>query len=66
MLRDFHAVMPRAVDGTPYAYVAHATACGYGEDLIRAGWASDSGVVETLAHVRAARSFSPISRSCSI
>ncbi|WP_418256026.1 BadF/BadG/BcrA/BcrD ATPase family protein [Gordonibacter urolithinfaciens] len=59
MLRDFHAVVPRAVDGTPYAYVAHATACGYGEDLIRAGLGFDSGVVETLAHVRAARSFSP-------
>ncbi len=59
MLGDFHAVVPRGVDGKPYAYVAHATACGYGEDLIRAGLGFNSGVVETLAHVRAARSFSP-------
>ena len=51
--------MPRGADGEPSAYVAHATACGYGENLLRAGLGLDSGVVETLAHVRAARSFRP-------
>ena len=59
MLGDFHAAVPRGADGEPYAYVAHATACGYGENLLRAGLGLDSGVVETLAHVRAARSFRP-------
>jgi predicted CoA-substrate-specific enzyme activase len=32
---------------------------GYGEDLIRAAFAVDDGVVETMAHYRAARCFAP-------
>ena len=32
---------------------------GYGEDLIRAAFALDDGVVETMAHFRAARNFVP-------
>ena len=32
---------------------------GYGEDLIRAAFALDDGVVETMAHYRAARFFAP-------
>ena len=59
MLGDFYAALPRAADRRPYAYVAHATVTGYGEDLLRAGLSVDSGVVETLAHVRAARQFRP-------
>ena len=59
LLKRFYATMPRAADGTPYAHVAHAVACGYGEDMLKAGLGIDSGVVETLAHVRAARMFQP-------
>ena len=32
---------------------------GYGEDLVRAAFALDDGVVETMAHYRAARFFAP-------
>lgn len=59
LLSQFYAAVPRAANGEPDVYVAHATACGYGEDVLRAGLGIDSGVVETLAHVRAARLFDP-------
>ena len=59
MLADLFVALPRATNGTPYAYFAHATVTGYGEDLLRAGLGIDSGVVETLAHVRAAQQFRP-------
>ncbi|RDB63148.1 hypothetical protein C1878_04580 [Gordonibacter sp. 28C] len=59
MLKRFYAAMPRAVNGVPYVHVAHAVACGYGEEVLKAGLGIDSGVVETLAHARAARMFQP-------
>ena len=39
--------------------IARATVTGYGEDLLKAGFGFDSGVVETVAHLRAARQFQP-------
>ena len=36
-----------------------AAATGYGEDLIKAAFSLDTGIVETLAHYRAAREFEP-------
>ncbi|MGV8056713.1 MAG: acyl-CoA dehydratase activase-related protein [Smithellaceae bacterium] len=39
--------------------IARTAVTGYGEDLIRAAFGIDDGVVETLAHYRAARTFSP-------
>jgi predicted CoA-substrate-specific enzyme activase len=39
--------------------VARSAVTGYGEDLIRAAFAIDDGVVETVAHYRAARQFLP-------
>jgi len=39
--------------------VARTAVTGYGEDLIRAAFAIDDGVVETVAHYRAARHFLP-------
>lgn len=59
MLKSFYAAVPRTVKGEAYAYVAHAAVCGYGEDMLKAGLGIDSGVVETLAHVRAAQIFQP-------
>lgn len=59
MLADLFVALPRSANGTPYAHIAHATVTGYGEDLLRAGLGIDSGVVETLAHVRAAQQFQP-------
>ncbi len=41
------------------ARIAHATVTGYGEDLLRAGLGFDSGVVETVAHLKAAQHFCP-------
>ena len=40
-------------------YIARAVVTGYGEDLLRAGFGFDEGVVETVAHLRAAQHFRP-------
>ncbi|MFV1961877.1 MAG: acyl-CoA dehydratase activase-related protein [Acidimicrobiia bacterium] len=39
--------------------VARSVVTGYGEDLVQAAFGFDQGVVETLAHFRAARHFDP-------
>ena len=39
--------------------IARSAVTGYGEDLVRAAFGCDQGIVETLAHFRAARSFDP-------
>ncbi|MDA8125851.1 MAG: acyl-CoA dehydratase activase-related protein [Deltaproteobacteria bacterium] len=39
--------------------IVRTAVTGYGEDLIRAAFAFDDGVVETMAHFRAARRFVP-------
>lgn len=39
--------------------ITRSCATGYGEDLIRAAYGVDDGVVETIAHFRAARAFCP-------
>lgn len=39
--------------------IARSAVTGYGEDLLRAAFGCDEGVVETLAHFRAARAFEP-------
>jgi predicted CoA-substrate-specific enzyme activase len=39
--------------------IARSAVTGYGEDLIRAAFGCDEGLVETLAHFRAARAFDP-------
>ncbi len=41
------------------ATVARSVVTGYGEDLVQAAFGFDQGVVETLAHFRAAREFDP-------
>lgn len=60
MLASLHRVLPSAMlPGHEPPYIAHATATGYGEGLLLSGFGVDSGVVETTAHVRAARHFCP-------
>lgn len=60
MLGDFYRALPRTYGSNEsLAWVAHATATGYGEDLLRCGLGVDSGVVETTAHVRAAQELDP-------
>ena len=43
----------------PAPYVARSAVTGYGEDLLHAAFQCDDGVVETLAHFRAAQAFEP-------
>ena len=43
----------------PSPYIARSAVTGYGEDLLRAAFNCDEGVVETLAHFRAAQAFEP-------
>ena len=59
-LLDFDRSLPH-VYGTDEttAWIAHATATGYGEDLLRAALGIDSGIVETTAHARAAMELVP-------
>lgn len=40
-------------------HIARSMVTGYGEDLIRAAFGLDEGMVETLAHFRAAKAFDP-------
>ncbi len=40
-------------------HIARSAVTGYGEDLVRAAFGCDQGLVETLAHFRAARAFDP-------
>lgn len=40
-----------------HVYLARCAVTGYGEDVIKAAFAIDEGVVETLAHYRAAKAF---------
>ena len=53
IVRTITAALPEG------AYIARACATGYGEGLITAGLHIDEGVVETMAHYRAAEEISP-------
>ena len=59
MLVDLWKHLPLRHDGTPAVEVAHACVTGYGEELLKKAFALDSGEVETVAHVRAARELVP-------
>jgi len=43
----------------PPPYIARSAVTGYGEDLLRSAFDCDEGVVETMAHFRAAQAFEP-------
>ena len=53
ILQEIYSLMP---DG---AYIAKATATGYGEHLIKAALKTDFGEIETMAHYKAAESMLP-------
>ncbi|PKA93902.1 putative CoA-substrate-specific enzyme activase [Bifidobacterium psychraerophilum DSM 22366] len=53
IVRDIQSSLPAD------CYIARACATGYGEGLIKAGLHIDEGVVETMAHYRAAEEISP-------
>jgi predicted CoA-substrate-specific enzyme activase len=55
-LREIH----KTFDGKAVSpHIARSAVTGYGEDLIRAAFGIDDGIVETLAHFRAAKAFDP-------
>ena len=53
------AALQQQFAGAPSPTVRAAAATGYGEDLVRAAFGIDSGLVETEAHFRAARALAP-------
>lgn len=61
--RDEIAALYRALpvdeQGRPLVHIAHAASTGYGEELVKAAFALDSGEIETMAHLRAARQLDP-------
>ena len=59
-VRDGLEKLRRMLAGLPRRpRIARSAVTGYGEDLIRAAFGCDQGIVETLAHFRAARAFDP-------
>ena len=52
-----HEAYQRFVDHGKSPRIARSMVTGYGEDLIRAAFGMDEGMVETLAHFRAAQAF---------
>ena len=59
MLVDLWKSIPRNIDGSPMVKIRHATVTGYGEGYLKQAFAFDSGEVETVAHVWAAKSLVP-------
>lgn len=58
MLHSLYQALPSMMlAGQEPPYIAYAVATGYGEGLLMDGFGLDAGVVETTAHVRAARHF---------
>lgn len=61
MMGSLYSSLPQPCgkDEEPYAWIAHASATGYGEELVKTVFRADSGVVETAAHLRAAKELCP-------
>ncbi|MDD6880714.1 MAG: acyl-CoA dehydratase activase-related protein [Firmicutes bacterium] len=53
MLSEVYSLLPEKV------YIAKSTVTGYGEGLIQAGFKADYGIIETMAHYKAAEEFLP-------
>ncbi len=53
MLKELYERLPHD------AYIANTTVTGYGEGLIKAGFNADYGIIETMAHYKAAEEFLP-------
>ncbi|MDO4176431.1 MAG: acyl-CoA dehydratase activase-related protein [Bacillota bacterium] len=53
MIRDVYSKMPEG------CYIGGTTVTGYGENLIKAAFKCDDGVIETMAHYKAAEEFLP-------
>lgn len=53
MLKEVYGLIPDD------AYIANTTVTGYGEGLIQSGFSADYGIIETMAHYKAAEEFLP-------
>lgn len=53
LLKQVYELMPES------AYIGNTTVTGYGEGLIQAGFNADLGLIETMAHYKAAEEFLP-------
>ena len=53
MLKEIYSLLPEE------AYIGNTTVTGYGEGLIQAGYNADYGMIETMAHYKAAEEFLP-------
>ncbi len=53
MLKEVYSILPSE------SYIANTTVTGYGEGLIKAGFNADYGIIETMAHYKAAEEFLP-------
>lgn len=53
MLNELYCMLPADT------YIANATVTGYGEGLIKAAFRADYGIIETMAHYKAAEEFLP-------
>lgn len=59
MLVDLYKSIPRDHEKRPLITIAHATVTGYGEHYLKKAFSFDSGEVETVAHIRAAKQLVP-------
>lgn len=59
MLVHLYKSIPRDHKKRPLVTIAHATVTGYGEHYLKQAFSFDSGEVETVAHIRAARELVP-------
>ncbi len=53
MLKQLYDILPEK------AYIGNTTVTGYGEGLIQSGFNADYGIIETMAHYKAAEEFLP-------
>ncbi|NLG10881.1 MAG: CoA activase, partial [Coriobacteriaceae bacterium] len=59
MLEGLYRSLPREYDGSLLVTIRHTKVTGYGEQLLKVAFTADSGEVETIAHLRAARELNP-------
>ena len=55
----FKNVLEEIYDEHPYIHIVGAASTGYGEDLMKNAFNLDGGLVETMAHFKAAKHFMP-------
>lgn len=59
IVQQIHDALPRDQHGKPVARIVRACSTGYGEGIVQTALGIDEGVVETMAHFRAAEYLQP-------